>query len=486
MTGPRARERSIVLNVSILAAFIAFLDGSVVTVALASMRDDLGGGLAVQQWVVDAYLLTLGSLILLAGAISDRFGRARALRIGLVLFGAASLASALAPTAGWLISARFLQGAGGALLVPSSLALINSAFQGQARSRAIGSWTGWTSVAFIVGPLAGGALVDVAGWRWVFGINLLPVVATLVIMRSLRDGPRQSTARIDVFGAMLVALGLGAIVFALIEQPRLGWDSPLLWLCLIGGLALLVGFIIRQGRISDPLLPLALFRSRNFAVGNASTAAIYAGVGLGVWIVSLFLLEVEHFPATLAGLATLPVALMSIALSRVFGTLAGRYGPRWFMASGPLIAAAGFAWMLLTSRDFDFWVQILPGLVLYGLGLSITVAPLTSAVLGAVPSSQSGIGSATNNAIARIAGLVAVALAGPIIGNVLDLGGFLRVSLVTAALLAIGGLISAWGIRNTALSPVTGEMAAACSDRAVPGASRVSKIRGTSAAAEAR
>ncbi len=464
---------STVLVVAILAAFIAFLDGSVVNVALASIRTDLGGGLSGQQWVVDAYLLTLGSLILLAGAISDRFGRARALRIGLVLFGLSSLACALAPTIGWLIAARFVQGAGGALLVPSSLALINSAYQGQRRAQAIGSWTGWTSVAFIVGPLAGGALVDAVGWRWVFAVNLVPVAVTIVLMRTLHDGPVARKSRIDILGAVLVALGLGSLVFALIEQPRFGWASPVFWVCLIGGAALLVGFIVRQNHVADPLLPLSLFRSRNFAVGNASTAAIYAAVGLGLWIVALYLLEVQHLPATLAGLATVPVALMSIALSRTFGSLAGRYGPRLFMAAGPLICAAGFAWMLMASSSFNFWVQILPGILLYGLGLSITVAPLTATVLGAVPQEQSGIGSAVNNAVARVAGLVAVALAGPIIGDVLNLDGFHRLILLTAALLAAGGVISAIGIRDGEQTPISTEAAVACSDRGVPGASQV-------------
>lgn len=461
------------LVVAILAAFIAFLDGSVVNVALASIREDLGGGVSAQQWVVDAYLLTLGSLILLAGAISDRFGRIRTLRIGLVLFSVASLACALAPTAGWLIGARFAQGAGAALLVPSSLALINATYQGRARAEAIGTWTGWTSLAFVVGPLAGGGLVDAVGWRWVFAINLLPAAVTLILMRSMRDDAVPARSRVDIVSAALVAIGLGAIVFALIEQPRLGWGSPVLWLCLAGGAALLVAFVFRQQRVRDPLLPLSLFESRNFAIGNVATAAVYAGVGLGLWAVSLFLLEVEQLPATLAGLATLPVALLSIGLSRTFGSLAGRYGPRWFMTVGPLVAASGFAWMLLTSSDFNFWSQILPGVVLYGLGLSITVAPLTSAVLGAVPSEQSGIGSAVNNAISRVAGLVAVALAGPIIGEQLSLDGFRSLALLTAALLAAGGIIAAIGIRNADLAPVTTERAAACSDRAIPGTSRV-------------
>jgi EmrB/QacA subfamily drug resistance transporter len=464
------------LLVAILASFIAFLDGSIVNVALASIEDEFGGGLAGQQWIVDSYLLALGALILLAGAISDRVGRARSLRIGLVVFGFASLICALAPGVGWLIAARFLQGVGGALLVPSSLALINSTYAGPARSQAIGSWTGWTSVAFILGPLVGGLLVDYIGWRWVFAVNLLPVIVTLTLMRALRDPVPSVRGRLDIIGAALVALGLGGIVFALIEQPRLGWASPVLWSSLIVGAALIVAFLIRQRRVASPLLPLSLFRARNFAAGNATTAAVYAAVGLGIWIITLFLLEVVQLPATIAGLATLPVAVASILFARLFGSLSGRYGPRFFMAIGPLIAASGFAWMLTASVEFNFWTQLLPGIVLYGFGLTITVAPLTAAVLGAVPSAQSGIGSAVNNAIARVAGLIAVAIAGPIIGNQLDLDGFHRLVLTTAGLLAVGGIVAAVGIRNTSHRAVDASQAAQCSDRPVPGAALVATV----------
>ena len=466
-----------VLGVAILASFIAFLDGSIVNVALAAIADDLGGGLSGQQWIVDAYLLALGALILLAGAVSDRFGRARSLRIGLVVFGTASLMCAVAPGVEWLIAARFLQGVGGALLVPSSLALINSTYSGTARSKAIGSWTGWTSVAFILGPVVGGVFVDYIGWRWVFAVNLLPVIITLILMRGMRDQLAPVSGRLDVFGAALVAVGLGAIVFALIEQPQLGWNSPILWSSLIGGGALIVGFLIRQHRIPSPLLPLSLFQARNFAAGNATTAVVYAAVGLGIWIVTLFLLEVAQLPATLAGLATLPVAVISILFARLFGSLAGRYGSRLFMTIGPIIGATGFAWMLISSTSFNFWTQIFPGILLYGLGLTITVAPLTSAVLGAIPSERSGIGSAVNNAIARVAGLLAVAVAGPIIGHQLDLDGFHRLVLTTAILLLTGGIISAIGIRNASQHRVEASQAAACSDRTIPGAALVQPPR---------
>lgn len=445
------RQR-LVIWVAVLASFVSFLDGSIVNVALPSIADDLGGSIETQQWVIDAYLLTLGSLILLAGSLSDAFGRIRVLRLGLVIFGLASVACALAPSAVFLIGARAVQGAGAALLVPSSLALITATFDGPARSRAIGTWTAWTGVAFVVGPPLGGLLVDTVGWRSIFVLNVIPITVTLLLLvRLARLGAPEHAAagvRIDVLGAVLASLGLAGPVFALIEHGRLGWDHPLVLVPLIGGLLCFAAFLWWQTRAPHPLMPLSLFRTRNFAVGNITTAAVYAAISLGQFIIAVYLQEVGGFSATAAGLATLPLSILSITLSTLFGTLAGRFGPRPFMTIGPLTMGAGFLLMLTVTEPLQFWLQMMPGILLFGLGLSITVAPLTSAILGAVSTAQSGIGSAVNNAVSRVAGLVSIACAGAIIGATLDTDAFHRVAFVTAVLFIAGGLVSFAGIRT--------------------------------------
>ncbi|MFJ6416158.1 MFS transporter [Paeniglutamicibacter sp. NPDC091659] len=465
----------VVLWVAILSSFVAFLDGSIVNVALPAIAADLGGGLATQQWVLDGYLLTLGSLILVAGALSDIYGRVHVLRTGLVLFGLASLLCAVAPTGPVLVAARLLQGAEGALLVPSSLALITSTFQEEPRARDIGLWTGWTGTAFIVGPVLGGVLVDTIGWRWVFGINVVPIAATMLLLAGLHDPARGSaTTHVDIPGALLAALGLAGTVYALIMQGTLGWGSSLVLAPFAAGLACLAGFIWWQARATHPMMPLGLFRIRNFGVGNLATAAVYAGLSLGLFIIPIFLQEVAAFSALAAGLATIPLTIMSLSFSTLFGTLAGKHGPRLFMGLGPLLGGCGFL-LMLTSRDpLDYWWQVLPGVVLFGLGLSITVAPLTAAVLGSIAADRSGIGSAINNAVARVAGLVAVAAMGTIVGTTLDYDSFHRVLLVTAVLLYAGAAISAIGIRNPPVPApaVAPEAAAACHDRNVNGGPR--------------
>jgi EmrB/QacA subfamily drug resistance transporter len=447
MTVDRSRT---VLLVAILASFVAFLDGSIVTVALPALARELGGGVTLQQWVVDAYLLTLGSLMLLAGSLSDTFGRLRILTAGLIGFGATSLLAAFAPNAELLIAARALQGIAGALLVPSSLALITATFTGAAMAKAIGTWTAWTGVAFLIGPLVGGGLVDTLGWRWVFGIVVIPAAVTLVLVTRLpRDAHRgvDGDAHIDVPGAILGVLGLAGPVFALIEGQRIGFDEPLVIAALVGGLAGLVAFVLWERRAAHPMMPLRLFRVRTFAVGNLATVGIYASVSLGTLMIPLVVQEIGHLPATVSGLVTLPTTLISLALSSRIGALAGRIGPRPFMTFGPLISAAGFLWMLTVREPLDVWWQILPGVVLFGLGMTVTVTPLTSTVLGEIRPAEAGIASAVNNAISRVAGLVAIAFVGVITGGVLDVGGFHRVLVVVAVLLVLGSAVSAIGLR---------------------------------------
>jgi EmrB/QacA subfamily drug resistance transporter len=442
-----------VLLVAILASFVAFLDGTIINVALPAITREFGGGLPVQQWLVDAYLLTLGAFILLAGSLSDAFGRVRILAVGLVGFGVTSLLCAIAPSAVFLIVVRALQGATAALLVPSSLAIIISTFSGQAQAKAIGTWTAWTGTAMIIGPLLGGFLVDTVSWRLVFGINVLPIAVTLWLLLKMEKQPALTNRpRVDVVGAALGAIGLGGPVFALIEQARFGWGSPVVWIPLVVGVVAFGLFLWWEGRARDPMMPLSLFNSRNFSAGNVATVFIYGALGFGFFVIAIYLQQVAGWPATLAGLATLPPTIVMLLLSSRIGALAGKLGPRLFMTIGPIVGGLGFLLMLAVSRDINYWLELLPGLVLFGIGLSITVAPLTSAILGAIDSSQAGIGSAINNAVARVAGLVAVACAGLILGTTLDLTGFHRAMIATAIALILGGIVSFAGIRNPSLA----------------------------------
>jgi EmrB/QacA subfamily drug resistance transporter len=442
-----------VLLVAILGSFVSFLDGTVVSVALPAIARELGGegveALALQQWVVDAYLVTLGALMLVAGSVSDVYGRRRVLIAGLVGFAVASVLCALAPTGPVLVLARALQGVAGALLVPSSLALIVATFDGEKQARAIGRWTSWTTAAMIVGPFVGGLLVDFVSWRWVFWINVPVIALTLWLLRGVPAAEGEPGRRIDIPGAALAAFGLAGVVFGLIEGERLGWTSPAIIGSVLVGAAMLVAFVLHQRRAADPMLPLRLFGARNFAWGNLATFAIYGALSLGGFVLTLFLQQVAGYSATWSGVAQLPTTFAMILLSAWFGTLAGRYGPRLFMTLGPLVAAVGFLLMLSMDETAFYPTQVLPGQLVFGLGLSITVAPLTAAILGAVPTHDAGIGSAVNNAIARVAGLVTVAFAGVITGGVLDVTTFHRALLVAAALLVVGGLLSLVGIRNT-------------------------------------
>lgn len=411
-----SKQQRLVLIVSILASFVAFLDSAIVNVALPAIQRDLGGGLAAQQWVVDAYLLTLGSLILIAGSLSDLLGRKKILTLGLWGFAAASLLCALAPTSGALIIFRALQGIAGALLVPSSLALIIATFSGAAQGKAIGSWTAWTGISFILGPLVGGVLVDAASWRWIFAINILPIAITLYLLKGVKIAKdKPPGANVDFVGATICALGLGGPVFALIEQSHYGWSNPLIFIPLVGGIALFTSFLLYERRARHPMLPLSLFRNHNFSVGNVATLAIYAGLTASFFLLVVFLQQVSGYSALAAGLAGVPVTLILFLLSPKTGGLAGRYGPRLFMGFGPIVAGCGFLLMLRLGTHVEYWTQVFPAIIIFGIGLAITVAPLTSAILGDVAPSQAGIASAVNNAVARVAGLIAVAAVGAVV-----------------------------------------------------------------------
>jgi EmrB/QacA subfamily drug resistance transporter len=404
-----------VLLACILGSSIALLDSSVVSVALPTIQRDLGGGLAGQQWVVNAYLLTLGSLILVGGSLADLFGERRVFALGVGGFGIASLACAVAPTSTALIACRALQGVAGALLTPSALAVIVAIFPREQRGPAIGSWTAWTGVAFVIGPLVGGELLAIGSWRLIFLINL-PLVAVclaLILASMPRDSrPPGGLARIDFAGAALCAGALAGPVFALIEQPRLGWGSPAVLVPLLAGLGLLAAFLWRESRTAHPMLPLSLFSRRNFSAGNLQTLSMYAGLACVTFFLTLFLQQIGGYTPLQSGLATLPITLVMLALSRRFGALADRFGPRLFMGCGPLLAAVGLALFQRVGAHVDYWGAVLPALLVFSLGLAMTVAPLTAAVLADADERQAGIASAVNNAVARIAALLATAAVG--------------------------------------------------------------------------
>lgn len=443
----------LVTTIAILASFVTSLDMSVTNVALPRISEELGGGLSTQQWVVDAYLVTLSALMLLAGSIADAYGRVFIMRIGLIGFGIASIAVGLAVNPEMMILARALQGAAGAFLLPSSLALITSRIAGAAQGRAIGAWTAVTTGAMIVGPLLGGVFSDYLSWRLVFLINVLPIGATLWMLTKLPDtDDRRRGVRIDWLGGAAAAIGLGLAVWALIEEPAHGWASPAIWLPLGAGVALLIGFLWWQTRVTSPILPLALFRVRNFWTGNLATLFIYAALSLNGFVIGVYLQNPNGpaLTATLAGLASLPITILMVLLSSKVGALAGRYGPRLFMTVGPLLLGCGALLLLLVGDPFSYWGQVLPSMVVMGLGLSIMVAPLTAAILGAIGPERSGIASAVNNAISRVAGLIVIALLATIVGGRLDLGGFHSAAIVTGALFFAGAIVSFLGIRNPA------------------------------------
>ena len=415
--GATAATKRLTLIATILGSSIAILDSSVVSVALPSIQRSLGGGLAGQQWVSNAYLLTLGSLILLGGSLGNIFGERRIFALGVGGFGAASLLCALAPTIGLLVAFRALQGVAGALLTPSSLALIVATFPERERGPAIGTWTAWGTIAGALGPLVAGAILNVASWRWIFVINLPLVVACLWLIRKAIPPARAARAhrKVDIVGALLCVLGLGGTVFALIEQPRLGWSSFAVTGSLVGGVALFVAFLIYESRVKDPMLKLDLFKSRNFAVGNVETLALYGGLSALFFFLVLYLQQVARYTPLQSGLALLPESVVMFALSSRFGALADRHGPRLFMGVGPLVAGAGMLMLLTVGVHVSYLTTVLPAILIFSLGLSMTVAPLTAAVLAGVQESEAGIASAVNNAVARVAGLIATVTVGALV-----------------------------------------------------------------------
>jgi EmrB/QacA subfamily drug resistance transporter len=396
---------------------VVTVDSTVVNVALPAIDDDLGGGLAGQQWTSNAYLLTLGSLLLIGGSLGDIFGERRVFALGVAGFGATSLLCAVAPTIEVLVVGRALQGVSGAVLTPAALAVIVANFPPDERGAAVGAWTAWGAIGVLFGPLVGGQLVDTTSWRWIFAINVPLVIGTIVlILRVVPDTRRpEGRGKVDVVGAVLCALGLAGISYGLIEQPLRGWEDPAVAGSLIAGTLLFAAFLVWERRAPAPMLPLDLFKRRNFAIGNVETFSMYAGLGLLFFFLVLFLQQVAGYSAVEAGLTTVPITLLMFAFSRRFGALADRLGPRLFMGFGPLIAALGLLLFMRIDADVDFLTELLPPLVLFGLGLSMTVAPLTATVLADADEHNAGVASGVNNAIARVAGLVAIAAVGALV-----------------------------------------------------------------------
>jgi EmrB/QacA subfamily drug resistance transporter len=425
----------------------------VVNVALPAIQRDLGGGLALQQWVVDAYLLTLGALLLVGGSLGDLFGARRLFILGIVAFGVTSVLCAAAPDGTTLILARGLQGMAGAMLTPAGLAVIATTFRGEERGAAIGSWTAWTGVAFVIGPLLGGWLITHGSWRWVFLINVPIAIATaaLVVYAVPKRESGNERARVDVVGGVLCVLGLGGPVFALIEEPRRGAGDPLILGAFFGGLVLLAVFVWWERHHTAPMLPLRLFLKRNFTFANIETLTVYAALSTLTFFLVLFLQQLAGYSPLKSGLVLVPITIVMFILSPRVGRLSMRYGPRLFMGVGPLVAALGVIPLVRLRPGFDYWSELLPPLLLFSVGLSMIVAPLTSTVLADAGERDAGIASGVNNAVARVAGLLGIAIVGAAIAgadNKLDLTGFRIAMWITAALVGAGGMVGLAGIRN--------------------------------------
>jgi len=459
LTFASARGRWVLLA-TVLGSAMASIDATVVGIALPTIGRDFGVGLAVLQWVVTAYTLTLAGLLLIAGTLGDKYGRRKIFLIGVIWFAAASVLCGVAPSAGTLIAARALQGIGAALLTPGSLAILQSTFRPDDRGRAIGAWSGFTGVGTAIGPFIGGWLIAAASWRLIFAINL--PIAALVVAVAWRHVPESrdedATGPIDVTGGALATAGLIGLTYGLIQGPANGWGSGPVLAALACGILLLVAFAVWESRSPAPMLPLSLFSSAQFTAANVVTFIVYGAMGGTLFLLPIELQEVSGYSPLQAGVSLLPVTVITLALSSRSGALAQRIGPRLQMSAGPVIIGGGLALLTLTGPSGNYLTEVLPGVAVFGFGIAITVAPLTATVLAAAPGRHADMASAVNNDVARAAALIAVALL-PAAGGITASAyrhpgqlsaGFHTACLIAAALCVAGGVLAVLTIRNPA------------------------------------
>jgi EmrB/QacA subfamily drug resistance transporter len=452
-----------VLAITVAGSGIASLDATVVNIALPTIGREFHTGIAALQWVITGYTLTLAAFLLIGGSLGDRFGRRKVFLIGIVWFAVASAACGFAPGALFLILTRLLQGVGAALLTPGSLAILEASFVPADRARAIGAWSGLSGVAVAAGPLIGGYLITAASWRWIFFINI-PIAAAVVAL-GVRHVPESRdpsvTGRIDYAGALTAVVFLTGITFAFIEAPTLGWSSPSVIAMTAVGVVGLAAFLVREHTAASPMLPLSIFADRQFAATNAVTFIVYAALTGATFLLPVVLQVVSGYSPLASGLALLPLTIIMLALSARSGQLASRIGPRLQMSVGPVVVGVGLAMLTLTTSGSSYWIYVLPAVIVFGLGLAITVAPLTSTAMSAAPAEHSGIASAVNNDVARFGGLLAVAVL-PALAGITGTSylhpdalaaGFRTAALISGALCAAGGVLAAFTITNPKRAP---------------------------------
>jgi EmrB/QacA subfamily drug resistance transporter len=452
-----------VLAITVLGSGIAALDATVVNIALPTIGREFHTGIAALQWVMTGYTLTLAAFLLIGGSLGDRFGRRKVYLIGIVWFALASAACGLAPTALFLIVTRLLQGVGAALLTPGSLAILEASFTPEDRARAIGAWSGLGGVAVAAGPLIGGYLITAASWRWIFFINVPLAVA--VVGLGARHVPESRdatvTGKIDYAGAAAAVVFLAGITFAFIEAPSLGWSSPAVLAMTAIGVVGLAAFLVREHRAAAPMLPLSLFTERQFTATNAVTFIVYAALTGATFLLPVVLQVVSGYSPLASGLAFVPLTVIMLALSARSGQLAARIGPRLQMSVGPVVVGAGLAMLTLATSGSSYVVDVLPAIIVFGLGLAITVAPLTSTAMSSAPAEHSGIASAVNNDVARFGGLLAVAVL-PAVAGITGTAylhpaalaaGFRTAALICGAMCAAAGVLAAFTITNPARVP---------------------------------
>lgn len=435
---------------TVLASMVGFLDANVVNVAVPAIGKDLGAGVAGLQWALTGYLLTVAALLLLSGALADHFGRRRILIIGLVAMLASSVLCAVAPTIGVLVAARVAQGVGAAMVVPTSLALLNGTLRPDDRARAIGIWAGLATIGTTVGPYAGGWLVDHAGWRWIFLLNVPLILLALLALRWVPETPdERRPLSLDAAGALLAILGIGGVIFALTRGAASGWGDTAVLVAGIVGVAALIALTPVERRVKAPMVRLSLFKSRQFDAINVTTVLFYGALAAGGYLLVLQCQLVLGYSAAQAGAVAIPNSILFLALSPVSGALVKRVGPRWLMVAGIVLVAAGFAWLSHAKAGDSYVSAILPGVLLQGLGLGLAVTPLTAAVLAAVDDADLGEASAVNDAAARVGAVLAVAAVPLLIGaGGGDLGtalvdGFRPAMLMLAVLCLLGAAVTA-------------------------------------------